>query len=381
MKATLTTLTPVHIGNGQTLNKNIDFAQEGDTIGFFNLDKIVDFIGIEQIDQLTNVIEKGESMLEFLRHGRGLKNPLEDFCDRICKVNNISSATSQLKEHYHTSLNGASIPGSSLKGAIKTAIWSYIADEDFLNTVKTDDLGTWKRKRGKENWKWEDEKIDKRLFGNNANEKLTRFLKIRDLHFPNIGTEIEETIILNKLANKWEIKNEKFLSEVIPANVSSTFDIKVDELLFDKNKKRYPHIWDSKETSFTQGNLSKLIKIINNSIIHLLQNIELSDLKEEYLNTEGNKMINVLQNILINAQSCEQNEFIARVGANSGWNFITSGWVKSIPVKNMSNKDFDDLRYAVQKKDYSDMHLWPKTRKTTSTGIPFGFVKITVETD
>ena len=43
MKAKLTTLTPVHIGNGTTLNKNIDFIQVGDKIGIVDEKKAVSY--------------------------------------------------------------------------------------------------------------------------------------------------------------------------------------------------------------------------------------------------------------------------------------------------------------------------------------------------
>lgn len=381
MRATLTTLTPVHIGNGQTLNKNIDFAQDGDKIGFFDLNKIISLIGIDQIDQLTNTIEQNKPILYFLRKERGLKNGMEDFCDRICSVKNISTSTTQLKEQYRTSLKGVCTPGSSLKGAMKTAIWSYQANEVFLNTVKTDDLGVWKKKRGTDKWQWKDEQVDKRMFGKNANEKTTRFLKIGDTHFTDLQTDIYECIILNKYGESWEIKDEKILLEVIPPGSVSTVEIKIDESLFKKNNEIYPQVWGRKGTDFIKANILPLFKIVNSSTRHLIDVMELWDLEKENLGQIGNQLVMNLKTFLSSIDSCQANECIIRVGANSGWNFTTGGWVKAIPEENMSSDDLADLRYEIQKKNYPEDDIWPKTRKVASTGIPFGFVKITLESD
>jgi hypothetical protein len=85
--ATLTTLTPVHVGSGQTLKKGFDFIQEGNKIGFLDLDKIVNLIGVDSIPQLSAAIEKGEPLGDFLRKGRGFKSfKLEDIISGRCPL-------------------------------------------------------------------------------------------------------------------------------------------------------------------------------------------------------------------------------------------------------------------------------------------------------
>lgn len=371
MKATLKTLTPVHIGSGQTLNKNIDFAQEGNQIGFFDLDKIVQLIGIENINQLTSTIEQSKPMLDFLRNGIKLKNPLNEFCERISPVKSITTTTTQLKEHYRTTLKGVCIPGSSLKGSVKTAIWDNLADDNILRTLSSDNL---KNNRGK----WSDSYLDKKLFGNTANDKSTRFIKIGDIHFPEVQTEIHETIIINQHFNNWTKKEgSSFLIECIPANQKAEFDMKIDDTLLAKNKENYPLIFTDTKTEYLK-NSTGLAKLVNAYTVAILE-WEIRDLEDRnFGNTEvGNEMLDKYDAIAQMIDKLPDNEFILRVGANSGWRFMTGGWITK-PAIEISDGDYFSLIKTIQKKEYGNEVLLPKTRKTNKTGLPFGFVKVTI---
>lgn len=374
-KAILTTLTPVHVGSGQTLNRNIDFGQEGDRIGFFDLDKIVRMIGPEQINQLTNIIERGEPMLDFLRSGRHLNNHLEEFCKRLSKVNNISATTSQLKEHYRTSLKGVCIPGSSLKGALKTAIWDKALTDEVLQNINTSDLKT---RYGK----WSDKQLDTKLFGKMETEKTTRFIKVTDIQFPETETEVFETIILNQKFQNWEIKRgNRFLLECIPANSKASFDIALNENLLKENKKRYPATFSKVNTEFITNDFIHLMKTINEFTKSILD-WDIKELEEasfDYL-IEGNNMLDIYDNIFKQIDSLSKNEFIIRLGGSSGWKFTTGGWITKEAL-NISESDFDAIRKEIQRRFYPEAVLLPKTRKVTSKGTPFGFVKIALESD
>jgi len=45
----------------------------------------------------------------------------------------------------------------------------------------------------------------------------------------------------------------------------------------------------------------------------------------------------------------------------------------------MEDHEISKLRKAIQKKDYGDMSIWPKTRKVTSDGQVFGFVRVSLD--
>src|SRR5690349_15757204 len=104
--ATLTTLTPVHVGSGDTLQRGFDFVQKDNRIGFIDLDKIGKYIGETSIPQLTAQIEQRKPIMD-LPALRSLK--VEDICSFVAQAIDVSSAVQELKAHYRTSLQGLCI--------------------------------------------------------------------------------------------------------------------------------------------------------------------------------------------------------------------------------------------------------------------------------
>jgi len=386
MKATLTTLTPVHIGNGTTYNKNIDFIQSENKIGIIDEKKVLNLIGTENINQWVSAIDKGGNEFINLLKQRGWNNELEHISSRICELKNTKTKSTQLKEQYRTAINGACIPGSSLKGAIKTCIFDYLtSDDDFINQRKIDDLKTWKDSKDfktgnniRKNEKWSDSKTDNKIFGKTANEKSTRFLKIGDIHFGNINTDIINIGILNKYYEKWDFKTgQQYYAESIPSGATANFQMKIDTILLVKNIEKYPSLWDSKKTEPFNNGVENLCEIINGSTISSL-NFELATLENENIDESiKNKIISELKNLAYIIENRSENEIIIRIGANSGWRFTTAAWVLKLEDK-MNENQINSLRKTIQKKDYSNMELWPKTRKISTDGQLFGFVKIKI---
>lgn len=381
-RATLTTLTPVHIGNGQKLIRNLDFIVEQERVGFIDLEKIVGIIGVEQIGQITQVIEKRGSLVEFLQKGREQINlKLEDICHRIASQKSAGSVANEMKEQYHTSLKGACIPGSSLKGAIKTAIWERLATKEKQANWNQRDYG---RERNGNLDKFFDSAIDKKLFGPNANEKTTRFLKVGDIHFPDICTSVYEVGIFNAGYEGWAFKNgQSFLAECIPDQSSSHFELKLDKEWFNRNKTIYPEKWSGLFTEFITGGSVSFCSLLNNFLSKQL-GYELEDLKKEEFDNdeEGEEMLQQIVSIKTMADTFLRNQessAIIRVGGNSGWNFTTGGWVKSASEKALNTVDYNAMRRTIQRGKTYDMELWPKTRKMTMAGLPLGFVKITLQ--
>src|SRR5690606_23020834 len=132
-RATLTTLTPVHVGNGRKYQRNFDFIVEHNRIGFIDLHKVFGIIGGSQqtINLITDVIERKQNLMDTLKSKCGKSNiKLEDISNKIININGqLPQNVIELKEHYSTSLKGICIPGSSLKGAIKTAILKHLTSE------------------------------------------------------------------------------------------------------------------------------------------------------------------------------------------------------------------------------------------------------------
>lgn len=126
--AKLTTLTPVHVGSGEKLLRDFDFIVQDGKIGFLDLEKVVAKIGLERLPQLTAEIEK-RNVRAFLKTALP-KESLAEVYSRFTNTHgHISSTTGELKTHFRTAIEGPCIPGSSLKGSLRTAMVSYLTNE------------------------------------------------------------------------------------------------------------------------------------------------------------------------------------------------------------------------------------------------------------
>mgnify|MGYP001767398981 FL=1 len=383
MKATLTTLTPVHIGNGTTYNKNIDFIQTGKNIGIVDEEKVLQIIGEENIHQWVASINKGGDAFILLLKQRGwTEDKLDAISSRIDNLINLNNKSTQLKEIYRTPIKGITIPGSSIKGSIKTAVLNSFMSNEFLANTAVNDLKKWKEKKdpntGKlipTNVKWSDAKIDKKIFGQNANEKSTRFLKVFDAHFGEIQANVYEMQILDAFHDGWRFKpGQQVLLEAIPSGSVADIDITIDTLLLNKNRQLNPSLWSDDKIRFLLNGINGLCKIVNDFTKSLIK-YDYNSLKEESLSDAGITMLNNAVEIHKIFKTLGENEMILRVGGNSGYLFTTGQWVENKGFE-MSPEDFQNLRKNIQKRDYSDMDIWPKTRKISTDGQVFGFVKI-----
>jgi CRISPR-associated protein Csm5 len=378
MKATITTLSPVHIGNGNTYNKGIDFIQIGNKIGKVDEEKVLSLIGSENIGQWVSAIEnfdpdktyQNQILLDFFEK-RGIRNvELEQICSQISEIKSATGKSTQLKEHFRTKLKGLCIPGSSLKGAIKTAIWDYFtSDRKNLEKLKSYNFKN-------NNGRWSDSFIDSLFFGKDANSKITRFLKVGDIHFEHIQTHIYESFVLNAYNKEWDFKpKQQILVESIPEDVSVSFVLKIDNVLLKRNinKDKEKGKWEEWKILPLDKGINKLTKIINEFTDSIVE-YELANLKDQLFNEAGDSMIDKYESLRKKIKDLKENEFIIRVGANSGYLFTTGQWIDKEGVT-LNKNEYDSLRKFIQKKEY-DMSIWPKTRKITKEGQVFGFVKV-----
>lgn len=387
MKATLTTLTPVHIGNGTTYNRNIDFIQSGNKIGIIDEKKVFKLLGEENLHQWVAAIDRGgNAFVELLKSRGWVEDDLDTVCSRIDNLKSSKHNSTQLKEIYRTPLKGITIPGSSIKGALRTLIFNDLLTEDVMGNIKLKDL---QNKYGK----FDFTTLDKQIFGSNANEKSTRFLKVRDVHFENIKANVYEVQILDAFHKGWSFKpGQQTLVEAIPANCSAEFEIIVDELLLQRNienetqerrkfqndprntGKTYQTKWPEEKINYLKNGIEDLCWRVNEHT-KFLAGTEYNNLLEEEIIDAGN-ILETYDHIYEMCETAGNREMILRVGGFSGYLFTTGQWMGMEKQINISDVEFNNLRKSVQKRDYTQMAIWPKTRKVTSGGRLFGFVRI-----
>lgn len=360
----LHTLTPVHVGSGVELQKNIEFITREDKIAVVSPEKVLQLIGRDNIHQWTTLIDRGDDLDELLNRLRPGYD-IQDVASRLLRKAIAHGHNFRtLKEQMFNGTGKAIIPGSSLKGSIRTALFTEMVNQN-VQRINSHDL---KNQRGK----WNDAYLVKKLFGKDPNKDLLRFLQIGDAHFHD-GTTAVSTIILNLYREGWDIKRDTHqLTEVIPAGAGSRFKLRLKGDLLQKNiAQRYIR----NKPAFLDSVVSILKTIGKHTEYLISKEIQFWEEEDAYPNEWLDPYIETLQSIRDKIHNGPENETVLRLGGNSGWDFITGGWAK-FNEQILSDEEWEGLYKRLNKR--RDVDCFPKTRKMDDYGNPMGFVRLTI---
>lgn len=362
MNCRLEVLTPVHIGSGFRLKKGFDFVSNSGRTRIMSTSKFEEYFR-ENPDELSrfddpkfrieNVIQKIESLKEY-----------QTECDS--------------REILEFEKNGAGcpyLPGSSIKGAFRTALLSQLILE--LNGNERSSI---LRPESVKNPKFASEPLLRRLFGNDPNNNLMRVIQVYDSSIDDDHLNLYRVLILNltdsegktiawkDVPNKTNHDDPKkgtpIYAEMIAPSATSTFSLRFDIFLL----KRIPEF----QRKFK---IEQLPKIINDHSRKLLE-------KEiDFLETSGSKQLEGVINHskdllkLIPNQNSDQygKECILRLGWGTGWKNMTGDYLTENELKEF--RMLPSLKLGK-----SSFPRFPKTRKIVfendeSAYLP-GYVKI-----
>lgn len=384
---TIQVLTPIHIGSGEEYLEHyryVYFPQEG-KIGLLDEAKVLNLLGKDTslINQWVSVLDKGESFLDFLKKNRQLKFDPEDICQRLIPMHGPGPSGNQGgQQPIRAQIFSGSkpmIPGSSLKGAIRTVILTQYIDEDdgshFYNN-KSNVLD------GRGNFT--DTSIQKKLLGKDPNHDMFRLLLLGDSSFDQSICTLAKS--MNYVSRKgWEEKKsiQQYI-ECIPIGATSSFRMNFNHFLADadgkyktrdfRNQLQQPGFLFSKNQK-NDLKVDQLFFFINQHTQILIEN-ELTFWKEDFsYPSEVSTYLEVLNGL--NDQLTElvekrdKHSCILRLGWGTGFKNITGDWQ---PEK-FSEQMFEKLVKALRPKHPIELP-YPKTRRMTWEGVPFGFIKI-----
>lgn len=385
MKCKLTTLTPCHIGSGNTLLRNIEFVVNGEEVGVISPNKIYALLGEQGVDRWCQAIERGDNIWNVVKT-QNRNAQLKDICSKVLDLN--GDASNELKEQMAT--NGTPyIPGSSLKGAIVSAIIGATihSNEEALPIIKESRRERIDRKTGEKKVGYND-KVGERLFikptmtprGEQHDPKNSnlRFLRVGDACFEDYALTSIDCYGLNLRERQSIIdKKARALVECINAENDAEVDI---QLMVDYHKKcgdivnTLPEAMQSEENLLNAINAHTMRLLIdelafwseqeNRDYYHIDTDEEQEELEECYLDS--------IREMLGECRACKSGkEAILRVGYGSGWRFMTGRWFDE------NNEMWDDIISVIRgnnRRKY-EQYDFPKTRRV-GLGTPFGFVKI-----
>ena len=261
-------LTPVHIGTGEELQENLDFYIKNNRVRVLDFDHLM--VACEQagIDPMPYV---EEGRLDKLFNASVVSQPKPDIDPRWAKlatlqnrnqaqlepddglayqaqiqaVNRPQTILSQIK----TASSQGYIPGSSVKGAIRTVLARHLMND---NTVRSQVAGqlrnqghrAWQRRAGQE--------MEKKLFGPNPNRDLGRVIQVTDVG-PDARVQVIEVLIANMHRNgqlRWKNLSHRrnsdnpkqgtsIFCECLSVGAELLTEIRIDRWLLERPELRF----------------------------------------------------------------------------------------------------------------------------------------------
>jgi CRISPR-associated protein Csm5 len=355
MKINIKTITPIHVGSGNELQGNFEYLyfREEKKVAVIDAEKVLGILGEDNISQWVACIDNKQSLLPLIQQ-RKPNVKAEDVALRIIPMQ--KGTEKPIRTHLQTGSGHALLPGTSLKGAMRTAVWAAWIIDNPETVQDTRNLKDFRQN-------WSDASVSRAVFGSDPNHDIFRLLQVGDAEFKQ--TETYETNVINYYKDHWDLKNEitQFV-EAIPAGINTTTRLLYNDLLL----KRVARDYFNRQAAKLE--INTLFPLINKHTLRLIDD-EISFWGESQGNPEAlSDYVEEMERIQSIATDCAQNECVIRLGWGSGFRSMTGDWHGSMDqeeyyrlVKSLRPKHPDDLTY-------------PKTMRFIRGGKPLGFIKL-----
>lgn len=378
-KVKIETLTHVHIGSGEFLKNNSDFVEyrkgNDSYISIIDPKKFLDLIGVDHINDWVNLIERNGNIKDYVaRLGKNVSPDVYGtrvLANYALQVNRNDT----LKECIHDGMGRAYIPGSSIKGAIRTAVLGVLAEQErgleslVVSTNPRNGKKTVNSKR-----------VEAKLFGADPNSDIFRFIRVGDAYFEKGCERATRLVNLNiRERNSLYDNSKPQIVEAISVDRESVIQMKVDEIYYEWAKKHWP---TNNERIKPLGSMPTRIKKIS-SLFELI-NVHTEKLVSDEISYweqmenngyEGaNGYIENLSSMLDEIRSCSKGkECVLRLGHASGWRFITGAW-----TEDLHNFESEIIPASRPKNHVYQNFDFPKSRRLDENGDILGFIKMSL---
>jgi CRISPR-associated protein Csm5 len=344
---TLTTLTPLHIGDGDELRLGFDFKPyKGRT---YRLDE-------DQVLQAKEHKLKPNARGDYPLPGELLdeqdfnKPGLFRYILRGTPSSEKRDArmSSFIKDVYDRPY----IPGSSLKGALRTAL-AWNGWEEVELHLNRNAIG---RRRN-----WAGQKLEQKLFGRNPNHDLLRALQVSDLFGPEKPGQ--GLVVTNALVLLQRKTGSPIELEALKGDVQFEGTVKIDDTLFEP--------WAERELGFANRR-HWLDELMPRTQRHSLARI--NKLQPWFEDAQGGARIAAFYRKLSQV-SLKPNQALIQLGWGTGWDdktfgsrlqedqYLFSKIVKDFRLSRGRRQPGDDFprskRVAVQRKDNKAFPIAP----------------------
>lgn len=354
MRLILSTLTPVHIGSGTSYSPS-EFLITDKKLHRVDINKLFTILDEKSREELITHLED-----PFFQLGSFLKDKNVQISDiKLYSCDLRSGLPNEVNEHIKT--NGkAFIPGSTIKGSIRTAIlYNLFEEKDVYKISKILELKYWKRTREIQNL------IDGYFSGSDRSSSYTSFMRFIQISDTNTIKEVSINAINVLEAEKsgWTWYKRRNRNVIL---FNETIDEK-KEFNFEMKENYEP-------TIYKDLRLGKKEEVIDlNKIMELIYNFS-SDLIKHEMEFSKKYNIEFLSDFYRRLKS--ENSIkspVLRLGQGSGYLSTTIGLkLKKYP------HIFEKVRKSTRGKSYP--YEFPKSRKiVVENGKPIhslGWVKL-----
>ena len=358
-------ISPVHIGSGNTLQRGIDYVVRNDKTYFIDKERVFSKFSIEDLKSISNI--------EHLREA--FKNLFER--ENIEKFTLFSSNTipkNEVREFIKDPYGNPYIPGSSIKGAIRTIILKSLAKSSSKIQETFSKLNKEISKAKKEkNKRWAKkllqnpgETLEKEYLNVKEGREATahfdvgRTILIRDVNFRKENLELYKVKVFSK---KGELRNLLISAISLCSGSKAVSEFLIDLFLLSKIFSEYKEKILDLENEIRNFNLEWIERERNSLKIMMMRTKEL-----EYV---FKSVLDFYKELI---EKTKNGEVFLHLGYGVGWRGITGGILELARAEDrkeiLSNllktreKDFPISRRFVEMEDGTFMPMgWIKLKR------------------
>jgi CRISPR-associated protein Csm5 len=369
LNAEITVLSPLHVSSGQKLLKDFDWLARNGRVYMFHQQKLFDLVlARAEKDRQGNLAEITDRLMEMslsdLEQAGWLEkgdfqegNPIFRYILR--GEPHMGEISEQIKDVYGRPY----LPGSSLKGALRT----MIAHSIYTTQKQTPDLHTLTPNRS-----WAAQPLEKSLFGRDPNHDWLRALQVTDSPpLPSNSLRLEGVNVFPTARRGQSGLNLDL--ETIREGTTFTVPITIDEYGFR------PEIAKQLGWQGQRQWLEELAQLGREYDRHRLLD------EAAYLTAKkAPRGTQMFYSNLINKEydKLSTNEFLLQIGWGAGWSSKTLG---GLLQKNKAQfaRMVTNYRLSRSRRPFQPDDLFPSSRKLTLRGgesaMPLGWIKIKLQ--
>ncbi len=361
-KLGLEIITPTQAGSGEELFKELDYIARGNDL--LIVDQPQSFNAVATGDQNLDTLLASGSHLSDLVNTAG-----QDFGYRLPWLSGKQKIPEKFREHVKDALNRPYIPGTAIKGAIRTACVSEIlralpneSYERFLPYWDT------RHKRPSAKRGNADSKLISELVGKDAKQDLFRAFKVKDALFENDDLRLSDIRWLNE--NRWRSMSKRrsfndwqqadgMYAEVLQTNALAVFSMQWDGFLLSDNR------WMQKDiiSNLLPKDFVSLKEKLNAHARYRLTH-EIEFYQKQGKHQPKQECENILAMI-----ADDQEAAYMQLSWGSGWRGMTGDWLQDNQLQSMREL----YKLGKTGRDF------PKTRRLVVSGepkYPLGWVRL-----